>query len=146
MVRKGWRNESARHSLAARGVRTGWYLRSRTPAKASLQDKPRRMSKDDFIKGYIESEYPGLTHYIYQGEPISPEYAEKIMWNIMYKVDRIELDEHGNPILILGNGVVLYTESSDDWPSPSTEDIDGYVDIDGEWVNVHDDDYEGDEE
>jgi hypothetical protein len=103
------------------------------------------MSKDEFEEGYT-SYYPGLTHYAYQGEPISPEYAEQIMSDIMRKVDWIEVDERGNPILHLRDGKVLYAESSEDWPQPSAEDIDEYVDVGGEWVSVHDDDYEGDEE
>ena len=76
MVRRGWRNESGRHSLAARGMRTKY------PRKSAIQSVPSlKYDIKDNLR--IIAEYKGLSevttnkfieYYIARGFPNDPSY------------------------------------------------------------------------
>lgn len=148
MARRGWYNESARHSLAARGIRTGRKVssHSRYPSKYAVRKEDvQTMSKKQFEREYIWGhEVPGLTHYAYQAEPYSPDAAHNIMLDILRRTDWIEVSEVG-PILHMKDGTVLYANDSNDYPQPSDEPIDAYIDETGEWVEAEDD-HDGDDD
>ena len=81
------------------------------------------MSKEEFEDGYVYARYPGLTGYAYNADFWSEDDGKAIMERIMRNVDWIEGGI--NPVLHMKNGKELSALDTDDFPQPTSEDIEG---------------------
>jgi len=83
----------------------------------------RKMSIEEFREGYVDAHYPGLTGYAYQAEFIDEDAAMKIMNEILGGVKWIERCVNMHPILHMKDGRELYVDDTNDFPTPTNEDI-----------------------
>ncbi len=108
-------------------LRTGHFPYWRDVVKEGVNPQKRRISKEEFEKGYVYSKWPGQVGYAYRADLIDISSGKQIMEHLLRHVKFIDEDRKDTiPVLHMENGHRLFATDSNDFPQPIDEIPEGY--------------------